>query len=94
MRDTSAIPAGWHPVTVQWRADDPENDLVCISKTEGKQIQVVAWKGFRLPANYYVLYSDSTLNDRFRGCAQWSEWQGTRTCMTSWAMSLMQRNPD
>lgn len=93
MKDQSYIPKGWHPVTVQWRPQDPNNDMVCIAKTEGKQIQVVAWKGFSLPPNYYVLYSDATLNDRFRGCSQWSEFQGRRTCMNSWVMSMMQINP-
>lgn len=93
MADTSAIPKGWHPVTAQWQPGEPEKDIVCINKTEGKEIQVLAWKGFSLPDGYYVLHSDSTKNPQFRGCAQWSNFQGVNNCMTSWVVFRLRKNP-
>jgi hypothetical protein len=93
MADTSGIPKGWHPVTAQWQPGEPDKDIVCINKTEGKEIQVLAWKGFSLPDGYYVLSSESSVNPQFRGCAQWSSYQGVNTCMTSWTVYRLRKNP-
>lgn len=93
MQDLSSIPPGYHPVTAQWRGDNPNVDLVCTAKTEGVEIDVLAWKGFALPSGYYVLYSDSTMNTTFRGCSQWSQWQGVNNCMNSWPSNHMRKNP-
>jgi hypothetical protein len=92
MEGLSSIPPGYHPVTAQWRGDTPTVDLVCIVKTEGIEIDVLAWKGFALPSDYHVLYSDSTMNTTFRGCSQWSQWQGMNNCMNSWPSSHMRKN--
>ncbi len=56
MTDIRAIPTGYHPASVQWRQGSPEGDLVCISRTQGKEFQVVNWNNFPLPEGYYILY--------------------------------------
>ncbi|WP_294302750.1 hypothetical protein [uncultured Sphingomonas sp.] len=87
MTSLSQIPRGYHPVTVRWNGLDP--DLVCIARTNTRQIQVSHWKGFAAPSGYRTLRIDHTLDTTFRGCAQYSEWQGVKNCMTSWPTSYM-----
>lgn len=91
MDDLANIPAGWHPITVRWYGDRP--DLVCIERDGAPQMQVSHWRGFGVPAGYYILYTDNSLDTTFRGCAQFSEFQGVKTCMTSWPTSRVARNP-
>jgi hypothetical protein len=91
MSDLSSIPKGWHPVTAQWNGGDPDRELVCFGETKGKEIQVLQWKHFALPPGYVVLHSDGTTNERFRGCAEWTTWQGQSTCVKSWTVHRMRR---
>lgn len=91
MSSPSEIPAGWHPTTVQWSGGDGP-DLVCIARSNTPQAQVSHWKGFGTPAGYRILRTDHSLNPTFKGCAQYSSWQGVNTCMTSWPTSQVQRS--
>lgn len=94
MRNLSFIPPGYHPTTAQWALDSQGqiNDLVCIAKTEGRQIRVLRWLDYPLPAGYYTLRIESGVDTTFRGCRQWTEWQGTRRCTSSFDLYVMQRN--
>jgi hypothetical protein len=56
MKTISEIPPNFHLSTVDWKKNDPRGDLVCISKTDGKEIRFVPWLDFPMPAGYYVLY--------------------------------------
>lgn len=82
MRDERYLPAGHHPVSAQWRPEDPNVDLVCIAKTEGTPIRFLAWRGIRIPAGYHILYQYPNPSPSFNGCAQWSQLgDGPRTCI-------------
>ena len=90
MQSVAAIPRDWHPVTVQWYGDG-RPDLVCIEKNGGRQMQVSHWQGFETPSGYRIVQTDHSLNITFRGCAQFSTWQGVNNCMTSWPTSVVVR---
>jgi hypothetical protein len=94
MNDIRAIPKGYYPTTVQWQPTSPQGDLVCINPIQGKEFQVVNWKGFPLPEGYYILYQSTGVNTTFYGCAQWSEWQGQYTCINSWTAYQMRKNEE
>jgi hypothetical protein len=90
MESPAEIPQGWHPVTVQWYGDD-RPDLVCIEKDGVRETRVSHWMGTPLPPGYDVLRVDRSLNPTFKGCAQFSTWQGVNTCMTSWPTSYIRK---
>ena len=94
MGDLSFIPPGYHPVSARWELRNGQvNDMVCIAKTDTKQIRVLRWLNFALPAGYHTLYTQSSgVDTTFRGCSQWSVFQGQRTCMNSWPLYVMQKN--
>ncbi len=94
MRNLSFIPAGYHPVTAQWALDAQGqiNDTVCIAKTNSPQIRVLRWLDFPLPAGYHTLRVESGIDTTFRGCRQWSEWQGQRQCIASFDLYVMQKD--
>lgn len=94
MRNLSFIPPGYHPVSAQWVLDAQGqiNDLVCIAKTNSPQIRVLRWLDYPLPAGYHTLRVETGVDTTFRGCRQWSEWQGNRQCMMSFDLYVMQKN--
>ena len=93
MKDLSSVPAGFHPTTAKWAPDSPFGDTVCIAKTSGKEIRVLAWYGFPLPSGYHVVSSVSSgVDTTFRGCAQFTTWQGVKNCATSWSFFVMRKN--
>lgn len=96
MSGVSFIPQGYHPTTAQWALQNNQiNDLVCIAPTRGSQIRVLRWMDYPLPQGYYTLYTqDAGVDSTFRGCRQWTSWQGQNTCINSWTLHVMQKNPD
>lgn len=95
MTDLASIPPGYHPAQVSWGNGSPQGDNVCLERTEGKVIQVINWNFFPLPKNYHIIYQEIHGADPiFRGCYQVSpEWQGQRTCLSSWGRFQMRKNP-
>lgn len=94
MTDLAAIPPGYHPSQVSWGYESPEGDNVCLQRTQGDVIQVINWKFFPLPTGYHIIYQEIHGADPvFRGCYQYSEWQGQRTCLSSWGRFQMRKNP-
>lgn len=95
MSDLSFVPSGWHPTTARWQlsSDGSQiNDLVCITQTNTQQIRVLRWLDFPLPAGYHTLRTETGVDTTFRGCRQWSTWQGQRTCAASWTLYVMEKD--
>jgi len=81
MTSAANIPPGYHPVTVDWKRNDPRGDLVCISKTQGKEIRFTPWLDFPMPQGYYVLYTYPNPSTTFNGCRRWSVFNGQYSCI-------------
>lgn len=95
MESLAFIPPGFHPVSAQWAPGSKISDLVCYTKTNTNEIQVVQWLDFPLPAGYHILYGDSTGVDvTFRGCKSWTVWNNQYTCTESWPRYRLRKNPE
>lgn len=81
MKSLNYVPEGYHPVTVDWKKSDSQGDLVCISKTEGKEIRFTPWLDFPMPSGYYVLYEYPNPSPIFNGCKKWSVLYGDYQCI-------------
>lgn len=91
MISTSSIPKGYHPVTVDWKKNDPRGDQVCISKTEGNEIRFIPWLDFSMPSEYYVLYEYPNPSTTFNGCRRWNVFMGSYNCIDMYPSYQMRR---
>lgn len=94
MKSLASIPEGYHPVTVDWKRNDPRGDLVCISKTEGNTIRFTPWLDFPRPSGYYVLYEYPNPSTVFNGCKSWSIFNGRYRCIDMYPSYQMQKNKE
>lgn len=92
MKSLASIPKGYHPVTVDWKKNDPKGDLVCISKTEGKEIRFTSWLDSPAPSGYYVLYEYPNPSTVFNGCKRWSILNGSYNCIDMYPSYQMRKN--
>lgn len=92
MKSLASIPKGFHPVTVDWKKNDDRGDMVCIAKTEGKEIRFTPWLDFVMPSEYYVLYEYPNPSTTFNGCRRWSIFNGEYNCIDMYPSYQMRKN--
>ena len=92
MTSAAYIPAGHHPVSVNWMPGDPRGDLVCTSRSDEAETQFVPWLDVPMPSGYTILYQFPNPSTSFNGCKRWSVWQGQAACIDMYPRYRLQKN--